>query len=139
MLTRLLKIGGAVAAFFSLAWLAISATPTKLDPKILFQGALSTTLTTTLYTASGRGADISAINVANTGAAARNVTFSYFKATTGRVFCPAVSIPAGATVNILKLCGMEAGLIIDSGDLVRGGQDSGTDVDCIILGLEMDT
>jgi hypothetical protein len=118
--------------------MAAGNNPTIADPKVLFQGALSTTLTTTLVTAPAEaGVRITTLYVINTGSTRRLVTFDYFKATTGRKLANAYPlIPDGIGVDLLSLITQQQ-LIIDASDLIRGGQDAGTDVDCIICGYEL--
>lgn len=120
--------------------MAASATPTIYDPKVGAVGALSTTLTTTLYTApsSEAGVKIMAIIVTNTGAATRAITVDHKPSGTGRKLVSAMSLPPdGVGVDIIGLLGLKNGYFIDQADLIRGGQDSGTDVDFLISVIEM--
>lgn len=121
--------------------MAAGATPSKYDPKVLFQGPLSTTLTTTLVTAPAeRGVKVTTFIACHAGTfgsgTQRAVTFDYFKATTGRKITNAMPINAdGVPVDILALCG--GSLTLDASDLIRGGQDVGADIDVLIMGIEM--
>ena len=121
--------------------MAAGNNPTIMDPKVLFQGALSTTLTTTLVTAPAEaGVRVTTFFVCHAGTfgtgTQRSVTFDYFKATAGRKITNAMPVLAdGVPVDILALIG--GTLILDASDLIRGGQDAGTDIDCYIAGFEM--
>ena len=121
--------------------MAAGNNPTIMDPKVLFQGALTTTLTTTLVTAPAEaGVRVTTFIATHAGTfgsgTMRSLTFDYFKATTGRKITNAMPILAdGVPRDILALCG--GSLILDASDLIRGGQDVGTDIDCLIMGFEL--
>lgn len=94
----------------------------------LGKGALSTTLTTTLYTAPALtpAAIVKEIIITNKNTTtARNVTIDI----SGRQIMAAQPIPPNSTV-ILALS-----TIMATGDLIRGGQDVGTDCDYLISGI----
>lgn len=119
--------------------MATENTPAQADPEVLFEGALSTTLTTTLVTstAAERGTRITAWWFIVTGSDARAITFDYKKGATARKIINAASFPAtGLPVDVLDLLTKEH-LILDPSDVIRGGQGSGTDVDCVIMGYRL--
>lgn len=95
-------------------------------------GALSTTLTTTLYTTPGATrAVVTGILLCNTATTtSRNVTIKAGPATK-RTILPARAIQAGETLNI----GLN--VVLEAADVIQGGQDSGVDVDYIISGVEI--
>lgn len=97
--------------------------------KQLGKGALSTTLTTTLYTAPALtpAAIVKEIIVANKNTTtARDVTIDI----SGRQVFAAESIPPKSTVV------RALSTVMATGDLIRGGQDVGTDVDYLLSGIE---
>lgn len=97
--------------------------------KQLGTGALSTTLTTVLYTAPSLtpGAIIKEIIVSNNNTTtARNVTITV----NSRKVMPAQSVPPNST-TIIALS-----TVMASAQTIQGGQDTGTDCDYIISGIE---
>lgn len=97
--------------------------------KQLTTGALSTTLTTTLYTAPSLtpAAIIKEVIITNKNTTtARSVTIDV----NSRQIMAAQSVPPNSNV-ILSLS-----TVMSSGQLIRGGQDTGTDCDYLISGIE---
>lgn len=93
-------------------------------------GALGVTLTTTLYTATAVKAIVTCITLCNTAAVARAVTVKVGPGTK-RALLSAHSIAAGDTL-VLQL-----NLTLEASDTIAGGQDTGTDVEYTISGVEI--
>lgn len=97
--------------------------------KQLFSGSLTTTLTTTLYTAPALtpAAIVKEITVANNNiTTARNVTITV----NGKKVTPAEPVPPSSK-QVIALS-----TVMATGQTIQGGQDTGTDVDVTISGIE---
>ena len=92
-------------------------------------GALSTTLTTTLVTiASGTTTIVTSISLCNTNTTtARNVTMDI----NSRKILSARPLAAGETLII------QGSFVMSAAQLIRGGQDTGTDVEYVISGVNI--
>lgn len=115
--------------------MAATATPTIFDPQQV-NGALSTTLTTTLLTAAAEaGCKITAIVVCVPSTSVpRALTFK----ANGRFIANTITVMAdGVGVDILKLIGCADGLYLDASNTIAGGQDAGTDCDYQISFIAM--
>jgi hypothetical protein len=99
--------------------------------KRLFEGALSTTLTTTLVTAAKKTLVMS-ISIANKNTTTpRDVTIK-LGASGGTAYLSAVSIPPKQTLQLYPHH------VLENTETIKGGQDAGTDVDVVISGVEID-
>lgn len=118
--------------------MAAGATPTIYDPKILFKGLLTTTVTTTLYTAptGEAGVKIERIiltNVLGTGATAA-VTIDHADTAGANPFkiMDVAKIPGDGFPVVLEL-----GIYLAATDLLRGGCATASAVHVLIYGIEM--
>ena len=96
--------------------------------KGLAQGALSSTLTVTLYTTpAATTTELTSVTLCNTNTTtARNVTLDV----NSRKVLAARPLAPGETLVIRPGIGMATGV------LIRGGQDTGTDVEYTLSGVE---
>ena len=118
--------------------MSATATPTIYDPKILYKGLLTTTLTTTLVTAPAAEAGVKIerivlTNILGTGASA-NVTIDHADTAGANPFkiMSAASIPGDGFPTVLEL-----GIYLNTTDLLRGGCATASAVHCLIYGQEM--
>lgn len=115
--------------------MAAGASPTIYDPKVLYKGLLTTTLTTTLVTAPNEaGVKIERIVLTNEHTVSIDVTIDH--ADTGGAndfnIMAAASIRADGYPVVLEL-----GIYLNATDLLRGGAATGAKINCLIYGLEM--
>jgi hypothetical protein len=101
-------------------------------PNQLGIGALGTILTTQLYvvTSSTKAIGITIV-LTNTGSSTRNITIKVGPSTK-RAVLSARPLAAGDTL-VLEL----GSTCLLAADVIQGGQDTGTDVDYIISGVEV--
>ena len=116
--------------------MAAGASPTIYDPKILYKGLLTTTLTTTLVTAPGSeaGVKIERIVLTNITSSAASVTIDHADTAGANPFkiMNAASIPGDGFPVVLEL-----GIYLNTTDLLRGGCATASAVHCLVYGLEM--
>ena len=99
--------------------------------KPLFNAALSTTLTTALYTNPGSVTTVvTDIIICNTGTVARAVTMSVRGSGAGHRIFNALSVQPNETVH------WEGHQVLLTTETLCGGQDNGTDVTATISGVE---
>jgi hypothetical protein len=100
-------------------------------PKRLFQGALSTTLTTVLYTNPGSVTTIVRdIEIVNTGTVVRVVTLAMPGSGAAHQLFAGLLVAAGETVQ------WTGHIVLASTETITGGQGTGTDVTVTISGAE---
>ena len=116
--------------------MAAGASPTIYDPKILYKGLLTTTLTTTLVTAptGEAGVKIERIVLTNILGAAGNVTIDHADTAGANPF--KIMSAAPMTVDGWPVV-LELGIYLNATDLLRGGCSTINAVHCLIYGLEM--
>src|SRR3990172_5389863 len=116
--------------------MAAGASPTISDPKILYKGLLTTTLTTTLVTAPAgeAGVKIERIVLCNITGSAATVTLDHADTGGANPFkiLSAASIPADGFAIVLEL-----GLYLNPADLLGGGAGTGSAIHCLVYGIEM--
>ena len=98
--------------------------------KTMYDAALSATITTTLYTAPALtpGAIVACITLANTNTTTARIVTIDFGAT--KTLLPAITLlPNESRVIFLNRA-------MTTGQTIRGGQSTGTDVECSISGYE---
>ena len=117
--------------------MAAGASPTIYDPKILYKGLLTTTLTTTLVTAptGEAGVKIERIVLTNILGTAGNVTIDHSDAAGGATAFKIINA-APMTVDGWPVV-LELGIYLNATDLLRGGCSTINAVHCLIYGLEM--
>lgn len=99
--------------------------------KLVFQGALTTTTTTTLYTNPGSVTTIiKDIIICNTGASTRAVTIATNGSAAGNRIFNATPLAPNETLH------WEGHTIVTTGLTITGGQDAGTDVTVTISAVE---
>jgi hypothetical protein len=100
-------------------------------PVPIFQGALSTTLTTTLATVTtGKTWVVTDIEICNTGTSIRAVTIALRGSGAGKRIFSALSINPNQTIQ------WQGKQVLLSTETITGGQDAGTDVTVTIAGAE---
>ena len=116
--------------------MSATATPTIYDPKILYKGLLTTTLTTTLVTAPSAeaGVKIERIVLTNITATAAAVTIDHADTAGANPFkiMNAASIPGDGYPVVLEL-----GIYLNTTDLLRGGAGTSSAVHILVYGQEM--
>ena len=110
-----------------------TTSPTEYDPEALFQGTLTTTLDATLVTAAAEaGIRILSIVLVNTTSTVRAVTIDHYDGGTGYKICSTMDIPTGGSPIII-----EADIILDASDLLRGGASANAAIDCNVYGIRL--
>ena len=116
--------------------MAAGASPTIYDPKILYKGLLTTTLTTTLVTAPSAeaGVKIERIVLCNITTTTAAVTIDHADTAGANPFkiLNAALIPGDGFPIVLEL-----GIYLNTTDLLRGGCGTASAVHCLVYGIEM--
>lgn len=97
----------------------------------MFQGALTTTLTTTLATVpSGKTWIVQDIQITNTGASVRRVTLAMPGSGAAHQIFGALRCAPHSTTS------WDGHIVLAAAETITGGQDTGTDVTLTISGAE---
>ena len=101
-----------------------------VTPEVLYEGTLTSTLTTDLYTApASTTAVVSSITICNTSGASTNLTLTF----NGFKLYNAQPVPAG---DSWFLGPNDLRQVLATGTKIKGGTSAGSDVDIRICGVE---